>query len=169
MDGFTFQTHRGKAAGLALIMAALTVASGVAVFLPDANLAERLAAVATTTAFAWGFTMAAGRLMDRRPAITVDSWGVRDRRMRVAAPWDQITGLRVWVQEIDAARATWIGLNVTDPDAVRSIGPIWRSVRHATLERWGRPPVALNLLGLKASTADVLGAIVHFRPDLRPG
>ena len=169
MERFSFHPHRGKAAVLALIMAGLTLACGIAAFLPDAKFFERLAALATTTGFAWGFAMAAGRLMDRRPAITVDSWGVRDRRMRVAAPWDQITGCRVWVQEIDAARATWIALTVTRPDAVRSIGPIWRSVRHATLERWGRPPVALNLLGLKASTADVLAAIAHFRPNLMPG
>ena len=157
---------RGKAAGLAVIMAALFAACGTVITLGDATLRERLAAFAITALFAWGLVLAVARVIDRRPAIIIDTWGVKDRRMRVAAPWGEIAGLKIWVQESGIARASWIALEVRKADAVRSIAPIWAAIRRATLERWGRPPVALNLLGLKVTSSEVLAAIAHFRPDL---
>jgi hypothetical protein len=162
----SFYFHRGKAAALALILAVFTVGCGAVTFLADATLSERFAGVATAALFGWGLVLATARLFDRRAALVIDSRGVRDRRMKIDAPWDSILGARIWVQEMDAAKATWIALDVDSIEAVRSLSPLWARLRRATLERWGRPPVALNLQGLTADAEDVFGALARFRPDL---
>jgi len=166
MEPIVFHVDRRRAVALAVAMGALTCACAAVVVLDDATIGERLSGAAAAAMFAWGFALGVARACDRRPAIMVDSWGVRDRRMRIAAPWSSIMGVGIWVQEADAARASWVVLRVDDPAEVRALPPLWARVRRATLERWGRPPTALNVLGLTATAADVAAAMRRFRPDL---
>jgi hypothetical protein len=151
-----------KAGLLAAILALLTAASTAVIFIDDATFWERLAGLSTTSLFGWGFALALSRLFDRRAALVIDAWGIRDRRMKINAPWSSIRGTRVWTQEFDAAKATWVVLDVDAVDAVRALTPLWTRLRRATLERWGRPPVALNLQGLNATAEEVLAAISGF-------
>lgn len=161
-----FHTHRGKAAALALIFAAFGAGSGYVAVLDDATIGERLAGVSVCLLFGWGLLVALGRLVDRRAALVIDERGVRDRRMKIDAPWALIRSVHIWVQELDAAKAHWIALDVTSVAEVRKLPPLWAWLRRATLERMGRPPVALNLQGLNASPEAVVAAIGRFRPDL---
>lgn len=153
---------------LSLISATLLAASAYVLFERDASTSDRLAGAGAAMLFGWGLLSSLARVLDRRPVITIDEWGIRDRRMKIAAPWNAIRGVAIWNQEFDAAHATWIALNVRDTEKVRTLNPLWARLRHLTLERGGRPPVALNLLGLASPTEEVLAAIARYRPDLKP-
>ena len=162
----SFYTHQGKAAALAVIFAVFAAGSGAVVLMRDATFGERLAGASVSAFFGWGLIVALARLIDRRAALVIDATGVHDRRMKVDAPWDTVRSVRLWIQQLDAAKAVWIALDVNAVTVVRPLAPLWSRLRQATLERWGRPRVALNLQGLDASADDVLAAIARFRPDL---
>lgn len=168
----TFKTQPGKAAGLAILMGALAAACIWAGLDRNATVTERSAGLGAAALFAWGLLLALMRLADRRPVIVVDADGVRDRRTKVDARWPEINGARVWVQEADIARVPWIALDVANVERVRKLHPLWAQLRRASLERWGRPAVLLNLQGLEASPEDVLAAIESHRTSgvqARPG
>jgi hypothetical protein len=158
-----FYPDRVKAGALTALMAAMCVGCIAAGLLGDARLGERIAAAAATALFGWGLAVALGRLVDPRPVLVIDDWGVRDRRMKITAPWAQIRDVRIWVQEADAAHAAWVVLEVDDVDEVRALSPSWARLRRATLERWGRPPVALNVQGLRTTAAEIAALIADER------
>lgn len=166
----TFKTQAGRAAGLAILMGALTAACLWVGLDGEVSAPERSAGFAAAALFAWGSLLGLMRLADRRPVIEIDRTGVRDRRTKVDARWDDIRAAHLWIQEADVAKAPWIALDVADVARVRRLHPLWARLRRLTLERWGRPPVLLNLQGLDATPAQVLAAIqLHLdRGGLQP-
>jgi hypothetical protein len=166
MASVSFYTDRVKAAALAAILAVCGAGCGAVLFFANARPSERITALSVTLLFGWGLCLALARFFDRRAALTIDDWGIRDRRMKIGAPWSSILAVRLWVQELDAAKSPWIALEVRDVEAVRTLPRFWAGWRRRTLERWGRPPVALNVQGLTGTAQDVLAAIARFRPDL---
>jgi hypothetical protein len=164
VDNASFYNNHVKAAALAVILAVFAAGCGAVMFLSDATLGERVAGASMAALFGWGVCLALARLLDRRAALVIDHWGIRDRRMKINAPWQSIRGVRLWVQELDAARSTWIALDVDSVEAVRTLPPFWARLRRLTLERWGRPPVALNIQGLNTSAQEALAAISRFNP-----
>ena len=98
------------------------------------------------------------RVLDRRPAIVVNSWGVTDRRMRVAAPWESVSGVKLW-GGAPLLTSRWLALDVRDPPAVNATllgqARIWSRLS-------GVPSVLLDLEGLEASPQAVLSAIRQF-------
>lgn len=98
------------------------------------------------------------RVLDRRPAIVVDGWGVRDRRMRVAAPWERVGGVRLW-GGAPLLTSRWLALDVRDPPsahlALLGQPRLWSRLSKA-------PAVLLDLEGLEASPQEVLSAIRQF-------
>lgn len=99
------------------------------------------------------------RALDRRPVITLDAWGVADRRMRVAAPWEKITGAGLW-------GGRWLALEVAEPEAAHEtrIGQV--KLLHRLADAVGAPSVLLDLNGLEAKGAEVLAALRRRKPDL---
>lgn len=98
------------------------------------------------------------RVLDRRPAIVVNGWGVTDRRMRVAAPWGSVSGVKLW-GGAPLLTSRWLALDVRDPPSVHEtlLG------QTGLLSRLpGVPSVLLDLEGLEASPQEVLTAIRHF-------
>jgi hypothetical protein len=106
------------------------------------------------------------RIVDRRPALIIDSHGVRDRRSGIAAPWDQILEARIWEQNVGRHVARWIALDVIDPAKVRT-GTLQRSKALIALaERMEVPEALLNIDGLGVQPEAVLAEIARFRPGL---
>jgi hypothetical protein len=166
VESVSFHTHRLSAGILAALLGVFAAGSAAVMFFADSTMVERTAGAACVALFGWGLAVSLGRVFDRRPALVIDGHGIRDRRMKIDAPWRVIRGARLWTQEADAARAVWIALDVDQVDAVRPLPPAWARLRRATLERWGRPPVALNVQGLSARPEDVLNVIAHYQRDL---
>jgi hypothetical protein len=169
VDSVSFHTHRLSAVLLAALFAVFALGCGAVMFFADSTIGERISGALCAGLFGWGLLVALGRVLDTRPALVIDAHGIRDRRMKIDAPWRAIQGARLWTQELDAAKAAWIALDVDQVEAVRALSPLWARLRRATLERWGRPPVALNLQGLNASPQDVLTVITRFRQNLAAG
>ena len=157
---------RWRALVLAVICGGLFAGSVFAAVQADANGVDRFAGAASALIFGWGVWMSGTRAFDRRPVIEIDAAGVRDRRMRIDAPWPAIRAIWIWRQELDAAKVDWIALDVGDVDAVRRLSPLWAVLRRRTLEALGRPAVALNLMGLEFDGAVILAAIAAQHPEL---
>lgn len=165
MREFRFHLDARKArrnVGLAALGIALTVA------------ALAFSTEATPAAAVWaGWALAAAlcaygvlqvlRVLDRRPAILVNAWGVTDRRMRVAAPWESITGVKLW-GGAPLLTSRWLALDVRDPPAALEAGFGQARLLHRLAGAVGAPSVLLDLEGLEASPQEVLSAIRQFLP-----
>jgi len=88
------------------------------------------------------------RVLDRRPVLTIDDWGIRDRRTGVAAPWAEIQGVRLWRQELRTTHVDWIALDVVDPAKVRPGALNQSRALRAIADAMGAPTVLLNTADL---------------------
>ena len=105
------------------------------------------------------------RTLDRRPALLLDTWGVTDRRMRVAASWSDIETVRPW-GGAPLWSARWLALEVRDPaDAHETLRGQVRMF-HRLADAVGAPSVLIDVDGLEASPRDVLAAMQRFKPAL---
>jgi len=84
------------------------------------------------------------RFLDRRPVLTVDDWGIRDRRTGVAAPWQEIERVHLWRQQLRTTHVDWIALDVADPAKVRPGALNQNRALQAVAGAMGAPPVLLN-------------------------
>lgn len=120
------------------------------------------------TVILWGFVLAFGafgltlalRVIDPRPALVMDDWGVKDRRSGVRAPWGAIRRVWVWRQNYgpkdDPGGLDWIALDVEDPDAVRPGILNQNKTLKAIARAMGAPPVLLLTHDLKLSLPEIV-------------
>lgn len=99
------------------------------------------------------------RVLDRRPAIVVDDWGIRDRRTGVEAPWVDVREIRAWRQELRTTHVDWIALDVADPAKVRP-GALHQSrALRAIASAMGAPPVLLDTADLPMPHDELLAEL----------
>lgn len=101
----------------------------------------------------------ARRVLDKRPALTVDDWGIRDRRTGVAAPWPDIQRIHLWRQELRSTHVDWIALDVSDPAKVRPGALNQSRALQAVAQAMGAPPVLLNTADLTMPQDALLGEL----------
>lgn len=99
------------------------------------------------------------RVLDRRPVLTVDDWGIRDRRTGVAAPWQEIERVHLWRQELRTTHVDWIALDVSDPAKVRPGALNQSRALQAVARAMGAPPVLLNTSDLTMPQEAVLAEL----------
>jgi len=99
------------------------------------------------------------RVLDPRPALTVDGWGIRDRRARVAAAWDDVQSVGTWRQQLRTTHVDWIVLDVADPARVRD-GVLQRNRALQRIARaMGAPPVLLLTQDLAMPHGELLAEL----------
>jgi len=135
--------RRGFNAGSALGCA---VAVGASLWLLRSGAADALwkvVLIGFVIVFGAAALALAKRALDPRPALTVDGFGIRDRRAGVAAPWSEVEGVSTWRQQLRTTHVDWIVLDVRDPASVRD-GVLARSRALGRIARaMGTPPVLL--------------------------
>ncbi len=109
------------------------------------------------------FVIYVRQLLWPRPAIEISTWGVRDYRTKIAAPWEAIRGVGEWIQQAGRAKVRWLFLDVADPGAA---GAKTKGALASMNQALGAPPVLLYANGLPGAHGAVLAAIAKFQPNL---
>lgn len=109
------------------------------------------------------------RVLDGRPVITVDDWGIRDRRAAVDAPWAEIERVWMWRQKLRTTHVDWIALDVRDPEKVRPSPAGTNRALKRVAEMMGAPAVILNAGDLSMPLGQLLAELVRRHAATRRG
>jgi hypothetical protein len=105
------------------------------------------------------------RMRVRHPVITIDALGITDQRLRPRPIyWQEIAALA----PVDLGRSKTIEIFLRQPDRIGRDERLSLRLGGWLQRRLGLPAVAINLLFIEASAADIVCTVAAFRPGLLP-